>query len=163
VTATDTSLTSVLVTDLSDPSGANVSTGAAHAGTRVGGFLPASSCALLNFSLARRYRGGKPRAYLPAGCQPDLGNAQTWTTAFTNAVLAAFRAFRTDVYNSTKSWSATAEQVNISYYHQVLVGPPPTPPVYVEQVRPTPVIDVITGESVSSTVGSQRRRLRPGA
>jgi hypothetical protein len=162
VTAADTSLTAVTATDLSDPAGPFSSHAQITAGTRSGGFLPASTCVLYNMQIKRRYRGGKPRIYVPAGTQPDLSNAQTWATAFLNQVNGALANLIGAGFTSISTWSTTSELVNVSYYHQVLVGPPPTPPVYVEQVRETPQIDPIVSRAAVSTVGTQRRRLRPG-
>ena len=162
LTAVDTTLTEVIAMDLSDPAGAIGANTSSHVGTRAGGFLPASACVLYNMSISRRYRGGKPRAYLPAGVQPDLSNAQTWAAALVNAVNSGMNSLITNIETAIKTWSGTADLVNISYYHSVLITTPPNPPVYQEQVRQSPQIDVIVARAASSTVSSQRRRLRPG-
>src|SRR5215471_2635629 len=162
ITPVDVTLTSVTGTDLSDPAGAFASNVTSHVGTRAGGFLPASACVLYNMQIQRRYRGGKPRAYLPAGAQPDLSNPQTWAAAFLNTVNGVMANLITAIQNSIKTYSATADLVNISYYHSVLITSPPSPPVYQQQLRTVPQVDVVVARAAASTVGSQRRRLRPG-
>lgn len=160
--AVDVTLTHVIGSDLSDPGGPVSTNTATHVGTRTGGFLPASTSVLINMTIGRRYRGGKPRIYMPAGTQPDLGSAQTWVAGLLTAVNAGFNAHNVAIQNSIKTWSSTADLVNISYWHQVLASIPPNPPIYVSQLRDTPVIDVIRSYTASSTISSQRRRLRPG-
>lgn len=162
LTSADTTLTRTNGTDLSDPAGTFAEDPTTHVGTRVGGFLPASTCMLYNMVIGRRYRGGKPRVYLPVGVQPDLSNAQTWNAALANSVNTAMSAVVTAIENSIKTWSSTADLVNISYYHLVNVAPPGSTPIYKTVLRDSPQVDPIVGRQANLTVSSQRRRLRPG-
>jgi len=160
--AADVTLTSVHGIDLYSASGVVSVSSTPHVGTRTGGFLPASSCALYNMGIGRRYRGGKPRQYVPAGTQPDLSNAQTWAAAFINALNTAMNSLIGACAVQILSWSTIADLVNISYYHQVPNTVVPPTPAFQTVVRPVPQIDNIVTHATSSTVGSQRRRLRPG-
>src|SRR5215471_14561784 len=54
-------LTQAHATDLSTPSSADAVAAVSHAGTRVGGPLPANVAVLVDYHINRRYRGGKPR------------------------------------------------------------------------------------------------------
>ena len=162
LTSADTTLTSVKGTDLSSTTGSVSVATAAHVGTRTGGFLPASACVLYNMGIARRYRGGKPRIYIPAGVQTDLGNAQTWAAAFTNSVNTAMNSLIGALATNILTWSSIADLVNISYWESILVTTPPAPPAYAPRLRLTPLVDNIVTHVSSPVVGSQRRRLRPG-
>jgi hypothetical protein len=161
-TASNVTLTSVEGIDLSSSTGAESVNVTSHAGTRVGEALPASNCVLVNSHVARRYRGGHPRAYLPAGVAADLGSPQTWDTSYLTDVTNGFADLVLDLQNSLATWSTTKEHVNISYYHLVNVAPIGSLPLWKSVLRDTPVIDVVTSSQANPVVGTQRRRLRPG-
>lgn len=69
---TDTTLDLVQCVDLSSSTGSTGEAAGPLVGTRAGESLGADVCALMNFSIGRRYRGGKPRMYLPYGVADDL-------------------------------------------------------------------------------------------
>lgn len=157
----DTILTSCVMTDLSSPSGGvGESTGAA-AGGLGGDIMPASAAMLVNLHLVRRYRGGKPRIYIPTGVPGNLTSAQQWSSTFLTAYHADFTQFVTGCTNAINVFGTGAGLVNVSYYdggewrqdqngnyHRV-----PTP-------RASPHVDAITSWTLNTTLGSQRRRIR---
>lgn len=159
-----TILTSIDGVDLSSDIGSESSVTANHPGTRAGGMLPANACALVNATINRRYRGGKPRFYLPLGTDSDLLNPQQWTSAFVTGASGAFTNFVVSIENAINGniGGAAGGLVNVSYYEP--------PPIWYQPdgvnwkrkstKRPVPVIDNITGTAVSSILGSQRRRVR---
>lgn len=130
-------------------------------GTRTGNPLPASACMLVNMHIARRYRGGKPRYYIPCGVATDLATQQTWVAGFVTLFQTSFATFSGDIAANLHTWAPTGQNISVSYYsghqwkqdqndnwHRVS-----TP-------RTTPVIDVASSFSYNPIVGSQRRRIR---
>jgi hypothetical protein len=89
------SLTQVVVEDLNTLSGAVGTWTGSISGTRGASGNTAALVSLINFKIARRYRGGKPRIYLPYGVPGDQSTAQSWAVAFTNALTTAWAAFIT--------------------------------------------------------------------
>lgn len=154
----------LVVTDLTSPSAATASHAVGTAGTRAGGELSAGTCALLNWSINRRYRGGKPRMYLPFGSATDLTNPQTWTGAFTSAVHAAITAVTNSAVANPPAGSSITNVVSVSYYSGFASYQNPVTKRWhnVNTPRTTPLQDVVTGSSVNAIPASQRRRLRSG-
>jgi hypothetical protein len=153
-------LNSVTATDLSSNTGPVAVNTTNHTGQRAAGPMAASACSLVNFKIARRYRGGKPRIYLFPGADTDLATPQTWTSAYAQLVHDQVVSFVGSCLASIHTWDATAFHANVSYFEGIFAG---TPPVWVpNQPRPVPVVDAITGVVAATTVGSQRRRLHPG-
>jgi len=74
-------LTLIEATDLTSPTAGTGNHAVTLAGQRAGTRLPASTAVLLNYSVGRRYRGGKMRQYVPMGVEADLATPQTWATA----------------------------------------------------------------------------------
>jgi hypothetical protein len=70
--STQVTATEVMVTDLTSTSGARGIAPSRQVGTRPGLPNGAAVAALINFRVARRYRGGKPRVYVPFFVSADL-------------------------------------------------------------------------------------------
>jgi hypothetical protein len=134
---------------LGDYTSALVTASGSNSGTRLGGVIPASTAALINLKLSRRYRGGKPRLYLPLGAQTDFLDAQHWSSAFITAVTTGWNAWVNGMqaYVGGPSLSALS-LANVSYWH--LGG-----------LRPTPLVEAVTSSGINSIPATQRRRLRP--
>lgn len=144
----------VVVTDLtSSTSGAGADfTG--HTGTRGDDEIPAQVAYLVNYPLARRYRGGRPRSYLIVGGNADFLDAAHWSSAFTTEVITHWVAFLNGIVGYSTSGCTISNLVNVSYVSKEIN---PTPPYR----RTTPVVDTLT---VSSAIGeqqmaTQRRRI----
>lgn len=157
----DTTFTELIVTDLSSSTGGSGVAPASVTGTRGAGVLPAEVCALQNFTIARRYRGGKPRVYWPFGVDNDLQDPQTWTAGFITAVETATGNYFTDIVASGTGGCTIVELVSISDYHSftLVVNPitgrgrnVPTPRTVA--LSPDPVLSI----PLNPKVGSQRRR-----
>lgn len=157
------SLETVKVTDLSSSTGPVGINATLVAGARAGGTNPASTCVLQNLTVARRYRGGKPRIYWPYGVNTDLSTAQAWTAGFITQMGTAWNGFISAVIGGLQSWATQARFVTVSYYeggewkpdqngnyHRV-----PTP-------RATPLVDAVVGGPFNVVPSTQRRRNRPG-
>lgn len=149
------------VIDLTSPTAGAGESLASTAGVRSGDVLGAGVAALVNFSIARRYRGGKPKAFLPWGTATDLLTRQTWKAASITDFLSAYSTWFTDYASGDPPGSTTiVGPVSVSYY-----GPPNRTVTgstgrvrTLSTTRVTPLVDPITGIAFSTTVASQRRR-----
>ena len=155
------SLGEVDVLDLASSSGSSGQDNTVHAGTDTGAVLPASICVNVEYNIARRYRGGKPRMYLPAPNQTRLQDEGHWTTAYASGLNTAMAAFFTALEALSIGSMGTLSHVNISFFHGVNTSTPPWrgpgykyPPKY----RDTPLVDAVEGYATKLLVGSQRRR-----
>ena len=151
------------VTDLTSATSATGSHFANQVGTRAGTDLPAQTCFLLNLKITRRYRGGKPRMYLPYGVAEDLTTPQTWLGAtaalFATTISSGVNAL---VVGQTIGTTTIGNQCNVSYYSGFdTVGPDLEgryryPPKKRTVALP---VDVITAWSGNQKLGTQRRRV----
>lgn len=156
-------LTGCRVTDLASPEGGDGLATVSDVGTRSGEPNAASICVLLNYQIARRYRGGKPRSYFPFGVAADLTTKQTWSGGLVDVVGGAFGDFIDAVIGTNHGTTTITDHVNVSYYDgfTVVTNPITHRARNVPTLRSTPAVDVITDQTVSVTVASQRRRNRP--
>lgn len=155
-------LDTVTVLDIATSSGAEGTATSRWAGTRAGVEMPVNCCVLLNHQIARRYRGGKPKSFLPFGVQADLFTKNSWSSALVNAVSAAWATFITNVNTISISGTSVTAYSSISYY-QGYNTPTTSPSGRVKQsskLRTTPIVDSIVASTAQARVGSQRRRLR---
>lgn len=129
----------------------NEVTGMAHAGTRTGTDDANNICCVVSWQINRRYKGGHPRWYVPAGVVADYTSGRLWTTAFTTAMNNAATAMRTAM-NALTSGGATYKMVSMELYRK---NPATGLPAYV--VPPVPY--TVQGNKVHGRVDTQRRRL----
>jgi hypothetical protein len=158
----DKSLTGVVVTDLTSPSSGQGSHSAVTPGTFSSSPIGASSCMLASIRIARRYRGGKPRTYLPVGGDTVLQTPQTWTSTFVGQIQASLNQVISDIAAYSVSGCSLGSIVNVSYYSGFTIRPsPPIPGVRarnVPTVRVAPVVDVLVAWNAETRLASQRRR-----
>lgn len=150
------------VTDLaSSTGGQGTSTTAGTVGTRGTALLPAGAAVLVNHQIARRYRGGKPRSYMPWGISSDLQTTGLWTTGAVTAFNAAWAALVAAVLAGGSGCTLTAF-ANVSYYSGFTARENMGTGRWrnVPNVRATALVNAFSGSSVSTHVGSQRRRNR---
>jgi hypothetical protein len=152
-------LTEVDVLDIATDSGAfgtwngnNVASG----GTEP---VPKNCAINVEYDIGRRYRGGKPRMFLPAGNQTQLVDMGHWQSSFITSVNTGVSAFFTAIEALSVGSMGTLAHVNLSYYKGFTnitnsSGRERAVPTY----RDTALHDVITGYSCKGEVGSQRRR-----
>jgi hypothetical protein len=158
-----TIFTAVEITDLTTPSAGYVKHPVNHPGTAGGGPLPANACVLVNYPIQRRYRGGKPRSYVPMGTDTDLVNPQTWAAASVTNFTTRMVTYNQGIQAITWSGGGINGWVSVSYFEPgewVPDPPPDNKTKYVSALRPVPVQDTINGIVVNSLVGSQRKRIR---
>ena len=158
---TTSAVTGMYVQDLtSATAGAGEHTGST-AGTGDTQGLPASTAALFNLAIDRRYRGGKPRRYIALGGIGDLETPQTWVSASATNFLAAFNEFISDALAIDDSGTDLGVHVSVSYYDgfTAVTNPITGRTKDVPKLRTGgPVIDEVAGVSVNPRLGSQRRR-----
>jgi hypothetical protein len=152
-------LEEVEITDLSSPTGALGTATIGTAGTRAGSAIAAGSAVVLQFHIARRYRGGHPRIYLPYFGDTDVVTPQTWGAASLTALVSSWNAFITAILARTWAGGTLSAQVNVSYYqgfHNVTLpsGRETSKPT----LRGTPVVDLVASVSANPHICSQRRR-----
>lgn len=156
-------INSVRAIDLASSSGAEGTGGAPWVGTRAGGQLAPATSAVISHFIARRYRGGKPRTYLPAGTSPDVAVAGLWTDAFVAAMEAAWGAFTAAFIGTAEGGTTITQIVNVSYFtgpNIPFINPMTNRASNRSTRRGVPVTDIITGHTVPKQIGSQRRRNR---
>jgi hypothetical protein len=158
----DTILTGVVLTDLTSSSSAVGQVSVSTPGGLSGDRFPASTSMLVNLHVNRRYRGGKPRFYIPTGVPGNLQDPQTWASTFLTQFHTDFTTFINASIGFINAFGSGAALVNVSYYlggewkpdqngnyHRV-----PTP-------RSSPHVDPVTSWTLNPVIGSQRRRVRP--
>lgn len=157
---TETTLQGVEVTDLSSPSGGQGVHAQATVGTEAGGLLTGGTAVLVNYLIARRYRGGKPRSYFPFFTTSDLANRDAWAAGSTSAFDSALATFFGAVIGTVAGTTTITDHVNVSYYDgfTVVTNPVTGRARNVPKVRTTPLVDVISSFAVSPRPASQRRR-----
>lgn len=135
-----------------------------HTGTLAGQGLAASTCVLVNQVLGRRYRGGHPRMYVPGGVAASLNNPQQWTTGFQSAFQTAFGTYLANMLTAVNVFGSGAYIASVSYWLKGEWKPKPSGGyVWVPAPRPGgPLVEQVLANTVSLTVGQQRRRIRPG-
>ena len=119
-----------------------------HAGTQAGSDInDASSCYVVNLNISAYYRGGHPRWYIPGVQSGSVTNGSAVGGVILTNLAAAVGSFRTAVEGFTTT--------NIS---GVLIGTMSFQTG--NSWRATPLFRHFTGQSVRTTLGSQRRRLK---
>jgi hypothetical protein len=149
--------------DLGSAAGTQGLDGTAVSGTEAGSCPVASMCVLINHKIARRYRGGKPRTYLPFGLGGDLTDPQTWSSTYVTNVQTGWTAFLAAINGHAFGALTTNGHVAVSYYQPGgqwnIVN---NRPKYTPHIRTTAVVDPILNSVVNSRPANQRRRLQRG-
>lgn len=152
-------LAEVELLDIASYSGNSGSDSSGSDGSRTGTQLPIQCSFNVKFDIARRYRGGKPKVYLPWGVDGDLLNVGTWETTFGSTAQAAWAAFITECLGLSEASIVISKHVNISYYTGFKnVANSSGRERAVPQYRTTALTDTVTGYAYDGTIGSQRRR-----
>lgn len=153
------SLGEVDVLDIATDSGFSGQWTGTESGSRAGGTVPVQVAANIEFGLARRYRGGKPRMFLPPGTTGDLENAWEWTVEYIDAVTAGVEAFFTAVEAIEVGAVGALTHITLSYYKGFTnitnsSGRERAVPTY----RDVALSNVVTSYGCKAILGSQRRR-----
>lgn len=159
LTSSNLALSEVDVLDIATNRGLSGQSLIAHAGSRAGTSLPFQCATNVEFNIANRYRGGKPRLYFLPGTESDIATNATWGGTFIAAVNAGFTAFFAGIAALSIGAMGTLGHVNLSYYSGFTniansSGRERAVPTY----RPTAIHDPVTGYSCKAVISSQRRR-----
>lgn len=148
------------LTDLTSVSSAQVISSTGGTGGAGARPLAAGVAMVIQYKIARRYRGGHPRNYLPGMSGDYLTTPTTWnSTSLANVVAGWITYLAACTSNTNPAAIGAITHVNVSYFHGFTVVTDsrgrahnvPTP-------RPTPLIDPIVNVTGNDTPGSQRRR-----
>jgi len=164
--STDLALIGTTVQDLSSLSPGFGQSTTSHNGTEAFAAVSESVSACIDFKIARKYRGGKPKIFLPNGTVNDVADQRSWGSTFITNLNAAWGNFITHLLAFTSTTLNPSGQVNVSYYNGHNTATPPWrgpgykyPPLK----RTVPVVDPITSVATRTIFGSQRRRLTSGS
>lgn len=154
-------LTEIDVLDIATDTGLSGQWTGSTASTRSGTALPIQVSTNVEFDIAPRYRGGKPRMYLPGGVEADLQTQATWNSAFIGDVNTGVGDFFAAIHALSIGAMGTLQHVNLSYYKGYNTSSPPWrgpgfkyPPLY----RSAALHDNVSGYACKAMLGSQRRR-----
>lgn len=155
-----TTLSGVLLEDLSSSLGAEGSHEANYEGTRSTNPLPADAAAVTSYEIPRRYRGGHPRSYWPVGTSKDLTTPDSFTAAFVEEVQAFITSVVAGFVGQSEGGTVVGNHVSVSYYEGFTAVENPLTHRYrnVPTLRATPVITDVTAIITRNYVGSFRRR-----
>jgi hypothetical protein len=150
------------VTALDSAEAGDATTSAGFDGTIGGAALPASASMVANFAIGRRYRGGRPRSYLPWGGASSLTTPQRWDSTFLAEADTVYRNVMSGILGVSSGGANFTSHANVSYYSgsRVVTNPVTGRARNVPIVRTTPIVDTVLSLSISPIMGSQRRRNR---
>lgn len=141
--------TQCLATDLGSDQGlAGVASGN-KVGTETGNPVSLNSGLLVNWRIAKRYRGGHPRTYLPGAVEDDVDGPGVIIAAAVTEVTTGANAFIAALVGNT----GAAGVLQLVTPHYVVNNTPIQPPV-------VPETSPILSGTCNKTIASQRRRVR---
>lgn len=155
------SLNEVDVIDIATHTGKSGQWSGSHDGSRAGTEVPVNSATNVEFDIADRYRGGKPRMFFPPGVTTDVTNDQKWNDTFIGEVNTGVDAMFAEIAGSSVGSMGTLAHVSLSYYsgftnHTNTSGRSRAVPTY----RANALVRPVTGYACKAYIGNQRRRLR---
>lgn len=156
---TNWALTEVDVLDIATDSGLSGQWTGSHAGSNAGPILTAAAASNVEFGIARRYRGGKPRMFFPPASHNETADPGHWSEAYQGGLQTAVGNFFAACIASPPSGMGTLAHVNLAYYHgftNITNGSGRTRAV--PKYKDTATHDNVTGYFPKLLIGSQRRR-----
>lgn len=152
-------LNEIDVLDIATDSGLSGQWTGSLAGSLAGSVVPAQCATNVEFNISRRYRGGKPRMYLPP---PDLTRL-AGPTEFSSAHISDVNGHCNTFFDAINALSigsmGTLNHINLSYYKGFTnitnsSGRERAVPTY----RATAIHDNVVSYATKLLIGSQRRR-----
>lgn len=152
-------LTEVDVLDIASLTGASGQWTGNNAGGMTDTSLSANAAMNIEFGIARRYRGGKPRIFLPPPDHTALNSPARWKPDFLATVQTAIGAFFAELEALDIGAMGALSHVNLSYYQGFKnITNSSGRERAVPQYRDTALLDTIESYIAKGVVGSQRRR-----
>jgi len=157
---TGCNLVNTVLTDLSSSSAPQAQDATAHNGANGTDNLPTGVALIIKAKVARRYRGGHPKVYLPGMRQTNVTSSNLWNTTFTASFLTLWNSFVSDILTNVPAAAAPATEVNVSYFQGFtnVTNPITGRQRSVPKLRVSPVVDTVLAHSVNPVPASQRRR-----
>jgi hypothetical protein len=153
------SLAEVDVLDIASLTGSSGQWTGSHNGSDSSQFIPASVATNIEFGIARRYRGGKPRMFLPPPGADALQTVAFWTGDFITDVNTGVSEFFSDIAALDIGTMGTLAHVNVSYYAGFKnITNSSGRERAVPQYRTSALVESVNSYSCKATTGSQRRR-----
>jgi len=152
-----TTVTEYTAVDLGSAQPAQAQVAASIAGTTAGE-QDAAACIMFNYPVSQRYRGGKPRTYLPGPQGADQASPTNWTLATFDAMLTVWQ----NVISSIASAGSSAGVVGCTHCVVLYTYSITDDPVRHKYIRTRVAVkNVVTlGTAFGSTqIRTQRRRL----
>jgi hypothetical protein len=155
----DWALTEVDVLDITTESGSSGQWAGTESGGVEGTALPGQCAVNVEFGIARRYRGGKPRMFLPPCTTAQQQDAGHWSADYVSAVNTAVGQFFTAIAALDIGTVGALSHVNLSYFKGFTnitnsSGRERAVPTY----RATALVDPVESYITKAEIGSQRRR-----
>jgi hypothetical protein len=153
------SIAEVDVLDIASYSGSSGQSTQTETGQISGTPIPAQSCVNIEFGIARRYRGGKPRMFMPGPTDAYLANSSTFTTAYIDSINTGMSDFMSLIASVPVGNMGSLQHVNISFYQGFknvtnTSGRTRAAPTY----RTVALVDPVESYITKQVLGSQRRR-----
>jgi hypothetical protein len=160
--AANFTLTEIDILDISTLTGVGVTHSYSDPGIRTGNTCPDNCATNVEFLIGHRYRGGKPRFYLPPGVTTDMATVSTWNSSYITAVNTNVANVFSSIEALSLSSLGTLAHAYVSYYDGVATTTPPWrgpgfkyPPKY---RSPNALTFPVLNYSCKAIIGSQRRR-----
>jgi hypothetical protein len=152
-------LTEIDVLDIATLSGLSGQWIGTHQGGDTGAAIASQVAVNVEFDIARRYRGGKPRMFWPPASAAAKANDGNWSSSFVAEYNTGVAAFFTAVEAISVGAVGALAHVNLSFYKGFTNFTTPSGRERaVPQYRSTALLDTVTGYSTKARMGSQRRR-----
>jgi len=152
-------LSEVDILDITTLTGATGNWTGSNPGLLSGTDLPYQVAQNIEFQIARRYRGGKPRMFVPPATQSQLQDGAHWTDAYVADMILQCGNFFSEIEGDTVGSMGSLSHVNVSYYSGYNNVPFPSGRTkVVPKYRATALVDTVTGYLAKKELSSQRRR-----
>lgn len=153
------SLTEVDVLDIATLTGHSGQWVGSHPGGDASTSTPQQVATNVEFQIGRRYRGGKPRMYLPPPGRAAYAGENRWSTAFVAQSNTQVLAFFNAVKALTVGAMGTLAHVNLSYYQGFSNVTNSSGRIHAApKYRASALVDAVTGYKTNALMSSQRRR-----
>jgi hypothetical protein len=129
------------------------------AGGLTGAGAPEDAAMQITFDIGRRYRGGKPKIFLPPSSAANVSTLNSWDSTMIAALQNDWGSMMAAILAGTYSSFTLTDNVNVSYYHGFTVFTTPSGRARnIPTQRSTPLVDNITNHTARIEIASQRRR-----
>ena len=153
-------LQEIVAIDLANPGTPEGITAVTAGGTRTGNALPNNIAAVMIGDINRRYRGSRPKCFLPFFTESDQSSTTTWLTGSVTALNGAWASYLAELLGQSAGGTTLGASVAVSYYSGKHPNPNPNGRLaFLPTPRAVPAIFDILSWACATRFGSQRRRL----